>query len=400
MINKQIYFVRTVLFMISVLTLIIHAELRIECSTKKALLPTRRIHGAAHVSLPALVRELDYSWSWEEESGTFTASRNTDTVSCYTNRNHVRRNGRVFQIPLAPVRFRGTVLLDVTQIPSLFTSSDGGSLYLAERGDTLKLVDSDGADKGHNLQATFAPVPVDNVWGDSGIRTIVIDPGHGGKDPGAIGAGGIKEKDLVLGIGLLLRDALKEKDFTVYMTRNTDRFLSLKQRTAFANEKKADLFVSIHADAIPGSRKKKESIKGFKIYFLSDAKSEEDRLVAMRENAVVELEENHESQDYLHNILTEMISAEHLIESQDLSIMIAKSFEKSLSETRKLHRGVGQARFYVLNGAFMPAVLVETGFVSNSVEAKLLSMKKYQKKMAGALLTAIMDFKKKYEIGL
>ncbi len=392
---------RLVSILVLFLAAVSFAELIIDINSEATSIPTHLLAGKTHVPLPRLANVLGYSWKWDEKTGVFTALRKSDTISCFEDRNYVLFNdGAVMQIPCSPERYRGTVLIACDRICSIFTAEGGEKLYLNKVSNRLVLKESVVAAQKPAVEPVSTMIPIDNVWGKEGIKRIVIDPGHGGKDPGALGVGRVKEKDLVLGIGLALRDALKENGFIVYMTRQTDKFLSLRERTAFANQKKADLFVSIHADAIPGSRKKKESIKGFKIYFLSDAKSEEDRLVAMRENAVVELEENNDSQDYLHNILTEMVSAEHLIESQDLSIMIAESFEKSLRETRKLHRGVGQARFFVLNGAYMPAVLVETGFVSNSIEAKLLSTRKYQKKMADALLTAIIDFKKKYEIGL
>lgn len=229
---------------------------------------------------------------------------------------------------------------------------------------------------------------------------IVIDPGHGGKDPGAIGANGIKEKDIVLNISAHLADLLKKKDdITVYLTRDTDVFIPLRDRTKFANEKKADLFVSIHANAISGSKTRKESTRGYKFYFLSQAKNEEDKLAAMRENAVIELEEQPQNYSHLQNVLIDLAGNEYLKESQDVCILLDQKFNASLKSIPKLHLGVGQANFWVLNGAFMPSVLVETGFITNSSDLKLLADKKYQKKVASAICDAIVNFKKEYEIG-
>ncbi|MDO5575457.1 MAG: N-acetylmuramoyl-L-alanine amidase [Fibrobacter sp.] len=229
---------------------------------------------------------------------------------------------------------------------------------------------------------------------------IVIDPGHGGKDPGAIGVDGIKEKDVVFGISKQLAELLKKReDITVHLTRTTDIFIPLRDRTKFANDKKADLFVSVHANAISGNSKKKESTKGYKFYFLSQAKNEEDKLAAMRENAVIELEEQPQNYGNLQNVLIDLAGNEYLKESQDICILLDQKFNASVKAIPKLHLGVGQANFWVLNGAFMPSVLVEAGFITNSSEAKLLADKKYQKKIALAIYDAIDSFKKEYETG-
>ena len=227
---------------------------------------------------------------------------------------------------------------------------------------------------------------------------IVLDPGHGGKDPGAMSEDGLKEKDVVLAIGLKTKKILKKsKTLTIYMTREKDVFIPLADRTKFANDKKAHLFISIHADAISGNKKRKQSIKGYKIYFLSQAKNEEDKLVAMRENAVIKLEEKPQNYSNLQNVLIEIAGNEYLRESQDLCIFIDKSFDSQLKKKmRKLHRGVGQANFWVLNGAFMPSVLIETGFLSNKKEEKLLKDASFQGEMAKAISEAIIDFCKKY----
>jgi N-acetylmuramoyl-L-alanine amidase len=230
---------------------------------------------------------------------------------------------------------------------------------------------------------------------------IVIDPGHGGKDPGAIGYNGIKEKDVVFSIALQLKDMLKTKPgITILLTREKDIFIPLRERTEFANNKKADLFVSIHADAVPGDNKRKNGTRGYKIYFLSQAKNEDDKLVAMRENAVIELEEQPQNYSNLQNVLIDLAGNEFLRESQDLCILVDLKFSSLLKKkVEKLHLGVGQANFWVLNGAYMPSILVETGFLSNPHEAQLLVDKEFQKTMANALCEAIGNFTKQYGVG-
>jgi N-acetylmuramoyl-L-alanine amidase len=234
------------------------------------------------------------------------------------------------------------------------------------------------------------------------IQTIVIDPGHGGIDPGAIGPSGKKEKDLVLGIALELRDLLKKnKEIRIFMTREKDDFVPLGQRTRMANERKADLFVSIHANAISGSQKKKETTRGYKAYFLSQAKNEEDKLAAMRENAVIQLEEKPQNYGALKNVLINLAGDEYLRESQDLCILVDQRFTGALHQ--KITRqppGIGQANFWVLNGAYMPSILIETGYITSPDEERLLSDRAFQKEIAAAIYEAVMNFKKKYETGL
>ena len=241
------------------------------------------------------------------------------------------------------------------------------------------------------------PGAADVSW----IRTVVIDPGHGGRDPGAVGPTGVMEKDVVLGIGLELKKLLEKAGLKVHMTRERDVFVPLRDRTKFANDKRADIFVSIHTDAVGGDQKRRDAVKGYKVYFLSDAKNEEDKMVAMRENAVIEFEDKDLRQDYasLSDVLNSLAGAEFLRESQELSITIEQALGAGVKGIPRLHRGVGQANFWVLNGALMPSVLVEVGFISNSAEEKLLSDKRVQAQQAAAISRAVLQFKKQIEMG-
>lgn len=265
--------------------------------------------------------------------------------------------------------------------------------------DTKTLMLSLRAEKQEIKPAVFKPSSTLQV---ATLKTIVIDPGHGGKDPGAIGVGGVQEKKVTLAIALKLKEMLKQVEgITVYLTREKDVFIPLQERTKFANDKKADLFISIHADAVPGSLKRKAVTRGYKVYFLSQAKNEEDKLVAMRENAVIELEERPQNYSSLQNVLIDLAGNEYLRESQDLCILIDQKFNSGLkNKIPKLHLGVGQANFWVLNGAFMPSVLIEAGFLSNPQEEALLASSSFQKEIASAIYEAIVKFKKNYEGGL
>ena len=234
------------------------------------------------------------------------------------------------------------------------------------------------------------------------IRTIVIDAGHGGIDPGALGAGGIREKDITLPISLFLAEKLEKRSGArVFLTRKTDRFVALAARTKFANRHKADLFISIHVNSISASEKNKAMTRGYKVYFLSEAKNEEDKLVAMREDAVINLEERPRHYGQLKNVLSDLAGNEYLRESQDLSILLDRQFKEALSKKiGRLQQGIGQANFWVLNGAYMPSILIETGFISNRSDAKYLTRRSFQREMAEVMCDAVVAFKRKYEKGL
>ncbi|MBN1984174.1 MAG: N-acetylmuramoyl-L-alanine amidase [Chitinivibrionales bacterium] len=234
-----------------------------------------------------------------------------------------------------------------------------------------------------------------------GIKVIVIDPGHGGKDPGAVGPAGGKEKDITLAISLALAKEVRRRCLcTVLLTRTKDTFIPLNERTQFANMKKADLFISIHTNSIAGEKKRKGTINGYKVYFLSQASSEDDNRAAMIENSVIAMEDSSRRGDKLNTILLDMANSEFLTESQELSIIISEHFRDGLKQVRSLDKGVGQANFWVLNGAYMPAVLVEVGFISNPQEEKILTDKAFHEKTGKTLADAVMLFKKKFEAGL
>jgi N-acetylmuramoyl-L-alanine amidase len=230
---------------------------------------------------------------------------------------------------------------------------------------------------------------------DNTIKTIVLDPGHGGKDPGAVGKR-LKalEKDVNLAVSLKLKSYLeKELGVNVLMTRSDDRFVSLVERTKFANENKADLFICIHTNA-----SKNRASKGVEIYYLSTAKTTEARAVEALENSVVELYEGGQEAirkyDDLALILSDIMQAENLEQSNNLALKLQMN---TCAGTKSPDRGIKQANFYVLRGAFMPAVLVEMGFISNSVEEAFLVNLQYQERLARTIFEGIKSFKYRYD---
>ncbi len=216
------------------------------------------------------------------------------------------------------------------------------------------------------------------------INTIVIDPGHGGHDPGA-SYYGIKEKDIVLDIGLKLKSllAINHPELKVYMTRSKDIFIPLEERTAFANRKKADLFVSIHINA---ARNRKAS--GVETYVLNVTNDKAALAVAALENKAT-AKSLSDLQGILKDIMLNSKLEESLVLAQKIQNYLVKHIKaKSL--------GVKQAPFYVLVGAKMPSILVECGFVSNKKEAKLLNTNRYRLKIAEGIYKGLEAYVKQF----
>jgi N-acetylmuramoyl-L-alanine amidase len=227
-------------------------------------------------------------------------------------------------------------------------------------------------------------------------KRIVIDAGHGGHDPGAVGPNKLYEKDVVLDIALKLRELLKKNpSYEIFLTRDKDVFIPLEQRTAIANSKNADLFVSIHANASPH-----RAAKGIETYMLNWTNDEEAMKVAARENAISlkKMRQMNKKEMDILDIIKSDLSREN---KRDESIKLAHYIQKNL--VSDLHRdynhvvdlGVKQALFYVLFGAKMPSVLVEVSFISNPLEERLLSKDDYRGDLAKSLSAGITKYMSK-----
>jgi N-acetylmuramoyl-L-alanine amidase len=216
-------------------------------------------------------------------------------------------------------------------------------------------------------------------------KRIVIDPGHGGHDPGAVGLHGLYEKDVVLDIALKLRDILSVNPlYEVFLTREKDIYIPLEARTAIANKKNADLFLSIHANASP-----QRKAKGIETYMLNWTDNEEANRVAARENKISlkKMQEMNRQIDEIGGILGDLERQMKRDESVNLANHIQNSIVESLDNREDL--GVKWAMFFVLFGARMPSVLVEVSFISNPEEEKLLSDASYRVQIAQAIADGI-----------
>ncbi len=219
------------------------------------------------------------------------------------------------------------------------------------------------------------------------VETVVLDAGHGGRDPGAIGKCGIKEKSIVIDVAKRIKRHLEDKGLKVYLTRDRDEFVPLLDRAKIANDKKADLFVSVHANA-----NRSRWIEGFEVYYLTEAVDDNARALAAAENASLELDQG--SLRYqllsLKAIVWDMIYTENRKESIELARYISRAVSQKI-DLKVL--GVKGAPFAVLKGTRMPAVLVELGYISNADGEKKLTDAEYRERIAGAVASGIMDFK-------
>lgn len=219
------------------------------------------------------------------------------------------------------------------------------------------------------------------------FKSIIIDPGHGGKDPGAIGRSGLKEKDVALDVSKRLAKKIeKNLGIKTILTREEDVFIKLQDRTKFANKNEGSLFVSIHVNAAESRQ-----AQGFETYFLSTAKNENAIRVAARENSVLELEGEAQTLKNEDLIRATIAQAAFVQQSEKLAALIQKEIGKGV-ESKNL--GVKQAGFYVLMGASMPNVLVELGFITNSQEEKKLKSSQYREALATAIYRAIEEYQK------
>jgi len=218
-----------------------------------------------------------------------------------------------------------------------------------------------------------------------GIKTIIIDPGHGGEDPGCIGKGGLKEKNVVLDIALLLKKLFEtRKDLEVILTRESDIFVPLENRTVIANQKKADLFISIHANANPN--KKRVGIETFYLNFSPDPTVNE---IAARENAT-----STKNISEMKEIIDKIVKNSKVLESRELADKIQKNLVKSLSQKYGTIKslGVRGGPFWVLIGGEMPSVLVEVSHLSNPQEESRMKSPGHSEQVAQGIYEGILEY--------
>ena len=243
--------------------------------------------------------------------------------------------------------------------------------------------------KGSSLaQQAYAKPQAQKTTSRRHTELIVIDPGHGGHDSGAI-AGGKKEKELVLAISKKVEKQLKKRGYPVYLTRESDRFLKLDERTRIADRKDAKVFISIHANSIDKS--KQDKMEGIETFFLQNTRDERAKRIAARENEAVLKGTDHVSK---HVIIDSVLSGPKIVESNKLAIDIHK---RMIANAKTLYRdvkdgGVRHAPFYVLVGASRPSVLIEVGYISHPKERQRLFTTEYQNILAKGIAEGIENY--------
>jgi N-acetylmuramoyl-L-alanine amidase len=276
------------------------------------------------------------------------------------------------------------VVLDIESIEDhkIFSLSDPFRIVVDVTGESRKRLPP--PEKGKTPSLTLAQQL------GLGVKKVVIDPGHGGKDPGAVGPSGVKEKDVVLGIALKLQEKIRARlNLDAILTRSSDRFLPLEERTALANTQKADLFVSIHTNA-----HKNRGVYGISTYILNVATDQEAARLAAFENAV-----STKRISDLEKILNDLMLNSKINESSRLAAAVQQGLiiglPRNYSKIKDL--GVKQAPFYVLIGAQMPSIMVETSFITNRSEEKRLGSAAYQDAVAEGILSGIQSYIRQIE---
>ncbi|MCX5700085.1 MAG: N-acetylmuramoyl-L-alanine amidase [Candidatus Omnitrophica bacterium] len=218
------------------------------------------------------------------------------------------------------------------------------------------------------------------------IKKVVIDAGHGGNDPGAIGRTGLREKDVNLDIAKRLAALLKSEGVEVVLTRSSDRYIPLDTRVQITNNSKADLFISVHSNA-----NRSRSMNGFEIYYVATSVSDSTRaMIAARSSSL-----NLENADFASHSLALKAMLWDMIYTYDRaeSIYLGRSICRSIGDNLDVRViGVKNARYVVLRGARMPAILIEVGFLSNSQEERMLRNAAYRAKIAQGILYGISNY--------
>lgn len=356
--------------------------------------------GRGYAALPAselsalgwTVRERDGIWELHHPSGA--------EVRLRPGTPFFRWGGDLLQLTAEPYLVGGRLRVPAqlatdflpARLPGLYAVADGGGIRVVEDSTA-------GPRSGAEESAGGEGAPSGVGEADAGARVVIIDPGHGGRDSGAWGPGGAREKKVALGVALALERALaRYPGLEVHLTRRTDTLIPLWKRGEWATRTKGErpgVFISIHANALPGAR----STRGFETYFLSEARTDHERRVAANENAPLELENGEapvgEDGD-LDFILKELRNLDHA----HWSGLLAEFIQTRVDPVHPgPNRGVKQGPFAVITNALMPAVLVETGFISNPDEARLLSDGAFQEELAGAIARAVIDFFQRYPPG-
>ena len=346
------------------------------------------------VDAEQVAKEHKASFHWFPVQKTFILAGETDTLKFAIGLPFVNTHGKSADLKHAPEIIDGHILLDSADVANLYgvEKTQAATVVPASSSSSAKVSSS-----STKVAAAAAPVtatkPKNETAGTREVKTIVIDPGHGGKDTGAQGKNS-NEKDIVLAVGKLLKKELEKEGFKVKMTRDKDVFIELGERANLANQWDGDLFISLHCNAIDAKPERKKQIKGFHVYVLRAPDSEEDKAIARRENKVATLYGEKNAKEELSPL--EWFKLEARLEKyKQNSYMFTEQMLKAFDggKIKRQGGGVGGAGFMVLVGALMPAVLFEIGFISNPEEEAYMMTSKAQEDIAARVAKAVSSYK-------
>ena len=361
------------------------------------------------VDVETLAKEIGITFHWYPVQRTFILEGKKDTVKFAVGLPFASINGK--SVNLSKVPAIGDGRLWIAQSDASVISESYKSTASANADTTLKPTASrESAPKSSALEESVKKEPIQSkqpsksdstkkgnpkteTAGTREVKTIVIDPGHGGKDSGALGKKA-QEKDIVLSVAKLLRDELKKAGFNVKLTRDKDVFIELGQRANLANQWDGDLFISLHCNAVDATPERKKLVRGYHIYVLRAPESEEDKAIARRENKVATLYGEKNAKEELSPL--EWFKLEARLEKyKQNSYMFTEELLKANEgyKIRKQAGGVGGAGFMVLVGALMPAVLYEIGFISNLEDEAYMMTHAGQKDIAERIAKAVSNYK-------
>lgn len=347
---------------------------------------------AATVDTEALAKQNGAEFHWFPIQKTFILVDKTDTLKFAVGLPYATSHGQTVELSRAPAIEGGHIVIDSADAAKFFKATpatEKPASSIAAKSSDAKVASS----AAKTAAATKPATPKNETAGTREVRTIVIDPGHGGKDTGAQGKKS-NEKDIVLSIGKLLKKELEKEGFNVKMTRDKDVFIELGQRANLANQWDGDLFISLHCNAIDATPERKKQIKGYHVYVLRAPESEEDKAIARRENKVATLYGEKNAKEELSPI--EWFKLEARLEKyKQNSYMFTEEMLKAMDggKIKRQSGGVGGAGFMVLVGALMPAVLFEIGFISNPEDEAYMMTDKGQKDIAERISKAVSTYK-------
>lgn len=344
------------------------------------------------VDAEQVAKEHKASFHWFPVQKTFLLAGESDTLKFAIGLPYVNSHGNSVELKHAPEITDGHILLDSADVVSLYKTDKTAAVSPASSSSAAK-VSSSSAKAAAVPAATPTAKPKNETAGTREVKTIVIDPGHGGKDTGAQGKNS-NEKDIVLAVGKLLKKELEKEGFNVKMTRDKDVFIELGERANLANQWDGDLFISLHCNAIDATPERKKQIKGYHVYVLRAPESEEDKAIARRENKVATLYGEKNAKEELSPI--EWFKLEARLEKyKQNSYMFTEEMLKAFDggKIKRQGGGVGGAGFMVLVGALMPAVLFEIGFISNPEEEAYMTTTRAQEDIAARVAKAVSTYK-------